>query len=147
MARVSACVAVVTFVACSAALASSSTASSRRDQAATKMLWYLTVRSPLMKRELAPAKVRRSRPAAGVLNVVRKDGRAWARMLCGPAANSREMRAHGCSWNVTFVRRATYHGFALVKFYKSGGFDVETGLSTCRPIGKSKTCKLFPPPR
>jgi len=130
-----------------AATSAAAPATSQRNKAASTLLWYLG-KNPLIKREFARPNVRLSVPAPGVLSVARKDRRAHARVLCGPPAKSREMRTYSCSWNVIFLRRATYRGFAFVKFYKlQGGFDVETGRSTCRPIEKSKTCKLYPPPR
>jgi hypothetical protein len=92
--------------------------------------------------------MRSSRPKVGVLRVVRISGGAWARVSCIFSSEDRDTRVYGCRWTVALLRRGTYIGLALVKFYKSqGGFDVETLWAKCRPVNGSKICVKHPPPR
>jgi hypothetical protein len=122
--------------------------------AAQRTFWYIRIHNKYFGeafgRDLVAHHARKSIPSPGVLRFVQTNkvgtGRVSGRISC-IAQRKGDQKHFACRWGILVLRKATYSGVSYVILYRPRGFNVEPGLSNCRPLVTGSTfCRRYPPP-
>jgi hypothetical protein len=122
--------------------------------AAQRTFWYIRIHNKYFGAAFGTALVahhaRISIPSPGVLRLVQTNkvgtGRVSGRIAC-IAQRTGDQKHYACRWAILVARKAQYTGWSYVILYKPRGFNVEPGLSNCKPLVSGSTfCRRYPPP-